>query len=222
MDEMKQSALKPIIVVGIRMYDMRGTGPECDDILRRLGERFSSSPADDDAGDDGDDEDEDKDKKRERMDGLRQAVQHLQVIFDAMPSPARQVQMLLAWGTMLRKPVVDMLEEGKPEVLAVLAYYFVCLHLCRKEWISGDSGKFLLESLVRYMSCLGPEWEEWMETPCRLLREADEMEARLQAGAGAGAGGSDGGGGGGGGGGEFGIGIGGGSHEQQQQYQQLR
>ncbi|KAJ4392463.1 hypothetical protein N0V85_007033 [Neurospora sp. IMI 360204] len=166
MEEMKQSELKPIIEMGIRLYDTRGSGPECDDILRRLGERFSRIDDDD----------------KETMNGLRQAVQYLQVIFDAMPSPARQVQMLLAWGTMLTKPVMGMLEEGKPEVLAVLAYYFVCLHLCRKVWISGDSGRFLLESLARYMAYLGPEWEEWIETPCRLLREADEMEARAGSG----------------------------------------
>ncbi|KAK1776265.1 hypothetical protein QBC45DRAFT_220596 [Copromyces sp. CBS 386.78] len=215
MEEMKQSELKPIIEEGIRLYDTRGTGAECHDILTRLGERFSTSSSRARAGDsnrDGEDGEEgERDGDGETMKALRQAVQHLQVIFDAMPSPARQVQMLLAWGTMLRKPVMDMLEEGKPEVLAVLAYYFVCLHLCRKVWISGDSGKFLLESLVRYMSYLGPEWEEWLETPCRLLREADEMEARQARQTGAG---------GSGGGGEFGFGIGGGSHEQQQRQQQ--
>lgn len=221
-EEMKQSELKPIIEVGIRMYELRGTGPECDDILRRLEGKFPFNE-NEQQGEKGDENGDNK-KNKETVRGLRQAVQHLQVIFDAMPNPSRQVQMLLAWGTMLTKPVMGLLEEGKPEVLAVLAYYFVCLHLCRKVWISGDSGKFLLESLTRYMSYLGPEWEEWMETPCRLLREADEMEAR-QAGAEARAGGSTG--------GElgFGIAIGGESHEQQQgqqqqqqqqQYQQLR
>lgn len=198
MEEMKQSELKPIIEVGIKLYGTRGTGPECEDILTRLKQRFGPEDTDNSEGDG---------KGEKLLEALTQAVEHLQVIFDAMASPAKQVQMLLAWGTMLRKPAMDMLDEGKPEVLAVLAYYFVCLHLCRKVWISGDSGRFLLESLARYMAYLGPEWEEWIETPCRLLREADQREATSGQGSGS-MGGS----------GEYGIW---GSQEQQQWHQQL-
>ncbi|KAK3503447.1 hypothetical protein B0T13DRAFT_486292 [Neurospora crassa] len=183
MDEMRQSELKPIIEAGIRLYDTRGSGPECDEILHRLESRLSQEDDDD----------------KERLHGLRQAMHRVQFIFDATSSPTAKVQMMLAWGTMLTKPVMGMLEEGKPEVLAVLAYYFVCLHLCRKAWIAGDSGRFLLDSLARYMASLGPEWSEWIETPCRLLNEADEREARA---------GSD----------ESGIGSQ--EHQQQQQQQQ--
>ncbi|KAK3401614.1 hypothetical protein B0T20DRAFT_450624 [Sordaria brevicollis] len=195
LEELKQSELKPIIEVGIKLYGTRGTGPECGDLLRRLNQKFDGT---------------EKDQNGESvLESLTRAVEHLQVIFDAVDSPGKQVQMLLAWGTMLRGPVMGMLEEGRPEVLAVLAYYFVCLHLCRKVWISGDSGRFLLESLVRYMVGLGGvvggggggEWEEWLETPVRLMREADRVEDGREGQGGVGGMGGNAG----GGGGEFGI-----------------
>ncbi|KAK0628952.1 hypothetical protein B0T17DRAFT_488944 [Bombardia bombarda] len=147
-DEIAQSELKPIIELGKQWYVMAGEGHECDDLRARI------------------------EARTEELEAARRAISLLQCVFDGKPTPAARIHVLLAWTTMIPRPFVAMLEAGRPEAMAVLAYYFLALHLCREVWIIGDSGRFLLESVAAY---LGPEWAPWMERPCQMLQEVEAV-----------------------------------------------
>lgn len=85
---------------------------------------------------------------------------------------------------MIPRPFVDAVEAGKPEALAILAYFYVALHFCRDIWLIGNSGQFLLTSVATHLNQLGPEWSAWLEKPCQMLRESleeDKLNTRSSA-----------------------------------------
>ncbi|KAK4166403.1 acyl-CoA N-acyltransferase [Cladorrhinum sp. PSN259] len=124
-----------------------GEGKECEDILRRL----------DGAG-----------LEAEELAAARKAVNALQWVFDSGPEHDKKIHVLCYWAVVIPQPLVGMIETGRGEALAILAYYFLALHYCRRAWLTGDSGEFLLRGLVRY---LGPEWEGWVERPMTMLTD---------------------------------------------------
>ncbi|KAK4232481.1 hypothetical protein QBC38DRAFT_352077 [Podospora fimiseda] len=132
-----------------------GTGKECDDILRRL---------------------EGAGLAEEELGGVRRAVNALQYVFDAAPDYNRRIHVLCYWAVLIPPSMMTMIETGRREVLAILAYYFLALHYCKEAWFIGNAGEFLLRGLTRY---LGPEWEAWLKMPMRMLSEALEAEETL-------------------------------------------
>ncbi|KAL5335192.1 hypothetical protein BJX70DRAFT_330878 [Aspergillus crustosus] len=73
---------------------------------------------------------------------------------------------LLAWPVIVSLEFSDHLEMRRPEALVLLAHYAVLLHQQRDSWLFGDSGRFVIESVTRY---LGEEWEEWLRWPNQAL-----------------------------------------------------
>ncbi|KAK3692818.1 hypothetical protein B0T22DRAFT_495841 [Podospora appendiculata] len=148
-DLLLESELRPIIEIGQEWYDKTGTGPECNTVMEHI---------------------EAANLDVETLEATRRAINLLQWVFDVRPIPTARVHLLLAWTTMIQKPFVTMLENGRPEALAVLAHYFVALDMCREVWMLGNAGRFLLRQTVEY---LGPVWETWVEWPRQVLRDED-------------------------------------------------
>jgi hypothetical protein len=135
-------------------YQMDVEGHDCDDIRGRI----ESSSLD-----------------TEELEGARKAINTLQWVFDASPSPKSRAYALCDWAVLVPAPFAATLETGRPEALAILAYYFLALHLCRDMWLIGDSGRFLLTLLVDHFR--GGPWEAWVETPYRMLKDSLEKDA---------------------------------------------
>ncbi|KAH8887510.1 hypothetical protein GQ53DRAFT_655618 [Thozetella sp. PMI_491] len=152
MSNLQTSELEPLINQGIAWYTAKGVGTECDDIRQRI----------EDAG---------TNMESESLEACRKAINHLQWAFDAgLPRPSDRGFIAISWPIMIDLPFALMLEQGRPEALVVLGYYFLLLHYWKAFWVIGDTtGEHLLESLARY---LGPSWSSWLQAPFRLLRES--------------------------------------------------
>ncbi|KAK3333778.1 hypothetical protein B0T19DRAFT_459222 [Cercophora scortea] len=148
-----ESELRPIITIGQEWFDQAGTGPECKAIMKHI---------------------EAANLDVETLEATRRAINLLQWVFDVRPIPASRVHVLLAWTTMIQKPFVTMVEHGRPEALAILAHYFVAVHMCREVWMLGNAGLFLLRQTIEY---LGPEWETWVEWPHQLVPRTRNPDA---------------------------------------------
>ncbi|KAK4190856.1 hypothetical protein QBC35DRAFT_377081 [Podospora australis] len=107
----------------------------------------------------------------EDLNGAKRAIECLQWVLDAKPDYKSRVHVLCSFAVLIPRPLVRMIAEGAPEAMVILSYYYVALHFCRDVWLIGDSGKFLLTSLVNH---LGPEWSSWLDKPLRMMREHDE------------------------------------------------
>ncbi|KAL4897139.1 hypothetical protein BDV59DRAFT_85179 [Aspergillus ambiguus] len=74
-----------------------------------------------------------------------------------------------AWPVLVGMDYIDLLRRRRPEALVILAHYAVLIHDCRELWVFGDGGRFLIDSISRY---LGVEWEEWLAWPLAVLRNS--------------------------------------------------
>ncbi|KAL2132923.1 hypothetical protein VTI74DRAFT_3144 [Chaetomium olivicolor] len=156
-EAMKQTRLKYIFEEMVPQWfrlENEGKGHECDDIRQRIASR-------------GLDEEE--------VAALTRAVDLVQWVLGAKPNPASRAYVLCSWSPMLAVPFVQMLEAGRPEALAVLAYYFLALHHCRSVWMVGGSGQHLLTLLAEHFR--GGEWYAWVEGPYQELQRSLAEEA---------------------------------------------
>lgn len=151
-EEIRETDLKPIIDAGRNWYEMDGVGHECDDLQARI----AAAGLDD-----------------ETLAGTQKAISWVQCVFDGRADPVGRFHLLISWGVMIPKPFSELIEAGRPEAIVVLAYYFVALHQCRSIWMIRDSGRYLFNLLVGY---LPPEWSEWLEKPCQLMRELSQAD----------------------------------------------
>ncbi|KAK4195224.1 hypothetical protein QBC40DRAFT_186336 [Triangularia verruculosa] len=135
-----------------RWYEISDDGgSDCDDIKQRI----QTSPNLDDG----------------QREAYAKVLAYLQWVFDAKPNYRSRAHLLCSFAVMIPRPFVDDVEAGRPEALAILAYFYVALHFCRDIWLIGNSGQFLLASLASHLSQLGPEWPAWLEKPCQMLRD---------------------------------------------------
>ncbi|KAB5542859.1 hypothetical protein GE09DRAFT_228381 [Coniochaeta sp. 2T2.1] len=149
---LRESELRPVLDAGGAMYDTSGTGPECDDLKRRI----EASP----------------NLTEEEKEACRFAIRHLQWVFDSKPNYNGRVNVLLAWVAMFPQGFLDLLVAGRREALCILGYYFVLLHFVKDVWFVYESGEPLLGLLEEY---LGPgEWAEWLVRPKELIEENRE------------------------------------------------
>ncbi|KAK0708233.1 hypothetical protein B0H67DRAFT_495469 [Lasiosphaeris hirsuta] len=158
-EEIQETDLKPIFDEGMFWFQMVGKGHECDDIRERI---------------------ELAGLETDELEATCKAIDLLQCVFDGQPDPVSVIHVLISWGAMVPKPFINMVETGRPEAMAVLAYYFLALHRLRHVWMIGDAGQFLLRVVVDY---LNPEWSAWVEKPYRLLMdylEGDALESQHQ------------------------------------------
>ncbi|GAB1315815.1 Sterol uptake control protein 2 [Madurella fahalii] len=137
-----------------RRFRMKLEGQECDDIRRRI-ESSSLDP--------------------NELATTQKAIDLVQAVLEARHSLKRRAYILGSWAALISEPFVGMLERGRPEALAVLAYYFLALHYCRDVWMVGGAGQFLLTLLVDHFR--GGEWEAWVGPPYRMLKDSLENEA---------------------------------------------
>jgi hypothetical protein len=71
---------------------------------------------------------------------------------------------------------VRLLEEGRSEALAILAWYFAAIHLVAPGiWLFGDAGNHLFRLAKEY---LGPDWAAVLEKPAQIMKEFDRQRAR--------------------------------------------
>lgn len=60
------------------------------------------------------------------------------------------------------------LEKMQPEALVFLAYYGLLLHYCRKAWLVGTAGAYIIGMVIDY---LGSDWASWLEYPRKRMLE---------------------------------------------------
>ncbi|KAH9215462.1 hypothetical protein DL95DRAFT_435594 [Leptodontidium sp. 2 PMI_412] len=110
------------------------------------------------------------------IEACQQALKCLQWVFDALrvgdTEGSGEVDLILAWPIMISPEFTDLLSQCRPEALVILAYYAVVLHYRRDLWIINDGGRFLIESITRY---LGSYWQQWLTLPTSVLSEADSI-----------------------------------------------
>ncbi|KAL2016843.1 hypothetical protein VTK56DRAFT_2918 [Thermocarpiscus australiensis] len=127
-DELGRTQLKVIYDELVpQWFQISVEGRECDDIRGRI-ERSSLDT--------------------EERDAAQRAIDLVQWVFDAKPNWKSRAYLLCSWGVMVRKPFVAMIEAGRAEALAVLAYFFLALHYCSEVWMIGGVGRHLLILLV--------------------------------------------------------------------------
>lgn len=99
----------------------------------------------------------------------KSACQTVQWAFNvhAILPPDDNIHAATAFPILLTAEYVEALRKNRPEALLVLAYYGVLLHRCRRSWIIGDSGSFLIQLIADY---LGSFWQEPMRWPLQVLR----------------------------------------------------
>ncbi|KAL4993337.1 hypothetical protein BDV10DRAFT_199702 [Aspergillus recurvatus] len=73
---------------------------------------------------------------------------------------------VMTWPLLLGIEFGDLLEQGRPEALVILAHYATLLHLSRDSWLFGNSGAFVIERVTGY---LGAKWREWLAWPNEIL-----------------------------------------------------
>lgn len=99
----------------------------------------------------------------------RQAIETLQTctnVADITDSETQKhlgaINGVITWPMLVKLEFSDLLGQGRPEALVILAHYAVLVHRFRESWLFADSGRFLIQEIGR---CLGEEWEEWMAWP---------------------------------------------------------
>lgn len=106
----------------------------------------------------------------------QKAIEQLQWVFDISQLQAGsgdengEADMIFAWPVGLSPEFTELLLQKKPEALAILAHYAVLLHWRRSLWIIKDGGRFLIESIRRY---LGSYWDPWLAFPISVLPELE-------------------------------------------------
>lgn len=111
---------------------------------------------------------------KEEKEACQRAIHYLQVGLDAILSEANEqqagrfgrYQMIFSWMLLAPPEFTTLLASHRPEALSLLAYYAVILHHGRNLWQVGDAGAYLLSILVDY---LGPDWNQWLEYPRRVI-----------------------------------------------------
>ncbi|KAJ5545928.1 hypothetical protein N7494_003513 [Penicillium frequentans] len=74
-----------------------------------------------------------------------------------------------SWPVTVPPEYIDLLARRAPDALVILAHFAVILHSHRDNWLFGDGGRYLIQSISEF---LGPDWEEWLVFPNQVLSEA--------------------------------------------------
>jgi len=76
------------------------------------------------------------------------------------------LQAASAFPVVLSEDYIETVRKNRPEALLVLAYYGVLLHRCRRVWLFGDSGAFLIRLIAGH---LGSYWQDALRWPLQEL-----------------------------------------------------
>lgn len=108
-----------------------------------------------------------------------EAIERLQWAFDRFNVQPRNQEggeegednseLIFSWPITITAEFTELLLQRKPEALAVLAHYAVLLYWKRDMWVIGDGGRWLIESITRY---LGAFWSKWLSLPLAVLQDS--------------------------------------------------
>lgn len=97
------------------------------------------------------------------------AIEGLQLIFARKPGENPRAGLFVQeWAVRVPKGYIGLLNERRPEAMVILGYYAVLLHYDRSSWAIGDTGAYLIRSLVSH---LGEYWTRWLEWPRRVIED---------------------------------------------------
>ncbi|KAH6658660.1 hypothetical protein BKA67DRAFT_514549 [Truncatella angustata] len=100
------------------------------------------------------------------MESCRVAIKHLRWVFGVQETfPAEfggKAHVVMAWPLLIPEHFVDLLDQRRPEALAIVAHYAALLYSCNDLWVFGDRGKCLVQSISGYLQ---PYWREWLSWP---------------------------------------------------------
>ncbi len=104
----------------------------------------------------------------------RQVIQILHSLYHVVESPGtsstERVLLVMQWPILTPPEYVQLVDQSRPEALVILAHYAVFLHKASYFWAIGDSGKFIIQSITRY---LGLSWARWLAWPNEALNTTD-------------------------------------------------
>ncbi|KAL4747096.1 hypothetical protein BDW72DRAFT_209882 [Aspergillus terricola var. indicus] len=101
----------------------------------------------------------------------RHAIESLQICTNVTNTADQRhaaVNGVIVWPVLVKPEFGNALAARRPEALVILAHWAVLLWRYRETWLFGDSGVYILESVVR---SLGTEWETWLEGPRRVIQD---------------------------------------------------
>ncbi|KAL4993652.1 hypothetical protein BDV10DRAFT_22137 [Aspergillus recurvatus] len=145
------SIVKPALDVGMIMYKFNGT---LDPTLRQLLDRITAS------------------KLGPELTNLyTHAIESLQIctnVTETADERHAEINGVISWPILVKPEYGDALDARRPEALVILAHWAVLLWRYRETWLFGDSGVYIVESVLAF---LGNTWEAWLEGPRGAMRE---------------------------------------------------
>ena len=146
----QETPLAPSFNMGVDLYKFDGhLGPGCQSLLDLI----------------------DRGNLGNELTGIyRQAIESLQSCLNVIEERDELhvgINAVTTWPILMKMEFGELVEQRRPEALAILAHYACLLHRFRGFWLFGDSGAFVIQEVMEY---LGPEWEEWMAWPNQVLR----------------------------------------------------
>ncbi|KAJ6030983.1 hypothetical protein N7540_001715 [Penicillium herquei] len=147
----RQTALHPLLKHRNDLPSIeRHLGPVC----RRLLDRIQTSKCDD-----------------SKKGTYQLAIQRLQSVMTALElsgSKSRALDAISVWPLAVPREYADLLSAREEEALVILAHYGALIHPQHDQWMFGNGGQMLIESVKAY---LGSGWTTWLEWPLQILMD---------------------------------------------------
>ncbi|KAH8589574.1 hypothetical protein B0O99DRAFT_636515 [Bisporella sp. PMI_857] len=144
-----ESKLMPILKWGAPPADLTPKGRECRELKRLLQGLSDLGPA--------------------SIADCQSAVDLLQVGFDQLNEPPidrNPYSLTFNWPILIPEGYLNLLEQARPEAIAILGYYAILLNRSRDNWQIADGGIRLLHGVSQH---LGSAFEAWLAWPQEVL-----------------------------------------------------
>jgi hypothetical protein len=146
---LQQTALKPLFGFSERMPALDSSlGPVCGSLFNRIRALGLDEAT------------------VRRYEQTIQALQSVMTVVEEQDLRGHGVDALVAWPVLVPREYIDLITERKGEALVILAYFGALVDTQRHKWVFCDGGRYLVDSISRY---LGPLWGEWLEWPKQAL-----------------------------------------------------
>ncbi|KAB8345915.1 hypothetical protein FH972_022969 [Carpinus fangiana] len=100
----------------------------------------------------------------EALDKLQQFID----IENQLGEESKSTHMAFAWLMVLKADFISLIDERRPEALALLGCYAGLLHKRQSNWAIGQAGRRLLTCIKK---CLGRRWDGWLAWPIKVAAE---------------------------------------------------
>lgn len=101
----------------------------------------------------------------------REAVHRLQWAFElyaSLDDPDGGPHAVSIFSVTVGSEYIDVLRRHQPEALVILAHYGVLLHRCRRFWVFGDAGAYMIRAIAQH---LGSYWRDAVAWPLQVLQD---------------------------------------------------